>query len=158
MNCLGIARKVCLVSGSADSETKLNAFDNALIKAKIHNLNLMKVSSILAKDTEICEGFNGQIEEGSFVPGVISSITSKTQGERLISGVAAAKTNQDIGFIVELSEKGVSKTEMEKRLRNKLEIMARERNLQIAGKPHMAIAEHKVKMVGCALTVAVFVF
>ncbi len=39
--------KVSITSGRAEGPTKLNAFDNALLDAKIGDVNLIKVSSIL---------------------------------------------------------------------------------------------------------------
>ena len=45
--------KVSITSGRAEGPTKLNAFDNALLNAKIGDINLIKVSSILPSGTEV---------------------------------------------------------------------------------------------------------
>ncbi|HCI69580.1 MAG TPA: pyruvoyl-dependent arginine decarboxylase, partial [Balneola sp.] len=36
----------CLVSGAAEGNTRLNAFDNALLEAGVGDTNLMRMSSI----------------------------------------------------------------------------------------------------------------
>ena len=43
--------KVAITSGKAEGPSKLNAFDNALLDAGIGDVNLIKVSSILPKNT-----------------------------------------------------------------------------------------------------------
>jgi len=47
--------KVSITSGRSEGPTRLNAFDNALLDAGIGDVNLITVSSILPKDTEIVE-------------------------------------------------------------------------------------------------------
>ena len=46
MSLLKLKRAV-LVSADAEGGTKLNAFDNALLKAGIGNANLVKLSSVV---------------------------------------------------------------------------------------------------------------
>ena len=45
--------KIAIVSGKDEGPTKLNAFDNALSDAGIGDVNLIKVSSMLAGNAEI---------------------------------------------------------------------------------------------------------
>ncbi|MCX6801242.1 MAG: hypothetical protein NTZ73_03570 [Candidatus Diapherotrites archaeon] len=59
MNCLGISNKIAIVSGCGESDiSELNAFDNALINAGIHDCNLIPVSSIISKNTKIIKKFD----------------------------------------------------------------------------------------------------
>ncbi|MFA6420498.1 MAG: pyruvoyl-dependent arginine decarboxylase, partial [archaeon] len=54
MKCLGLTKKIAIVSGFGESDiSKVNAFDKALICARIHDCNLIKVSSILAKGVKV---------------------------------------------------------------------------------------------------------
>ena len=45
--------KIAIVSGKDEGPTKLNAFDNAQTDAGIGDVNLIKVSSMLAGDTKV---------------------------------------------------------------------------------------------------------
>ena len=47
--------KVSLTKGASEGPTKLNAFDNALLEAKIGNVNLIPVSSMLPPNTQLVE-------------------------------------------------------------------------------------------------------
>ena len=45
--------KIAIVSGKDEGPTRLNAFDNALTAAGIGDVNLIKVSSMLGKNTQV---------------------------------------------------------------------------------------------------------
>ena len=158
MNCLGIAKRVCLVSGDAECETKLSAFDKALIKAGIHDYNLIPVSSILAEDTKISHNFEGKIEKGSFVPCVLTSLHSNQKGDRLVSIIGCAKSVAGIGFVAELSEKNVLVSVLKERIRHKLWLFAKARKTRLEGKIHFTTATHTTKKCGCTIAAAIYVF
>ncbi len=158
MDCFGVARKVCLVSGKADCKTRISSFDAALMGAGIHDYNLIPVSSILAKGTEIVEGFNEDVEKGSFVPCVITYIHSDKEGQKTVSVLGAAMLKTGIGFVAELSEKNSSVEELKQRIERKFELIAKARNTELDGKIHFTSAEHIVKEWGCTVAAAVYVF
>ena len=62
--------KIAIVSGKDEGPTKLNAFDNALSDAGIGDVNLIKVSSMLAGNAEIVD--LPTLKAGSMVNCVLS--------------------------------------------------------------------------------------
>jgi len=154
MHCLGITKKIAIVSGFGESDkSEINAFDNALISAKIHDCNLIKVSSILAKETEIVKEF--EIEKGSFVPCVLSSSKTK-KGENTSSGVGIAFNNEGYGYVMEAQ--GETKQEVKEKLEKRIQEMAENRNQQTT-KTQLEIKESKTnKKYGCTLTAVIYLF
>ncbi len=155
-NCLGIAKKVAIVSGAAEGSTELNAFDNALIKAGIHDYNLIKVSSILAKGTKI-QKFSGEIEKGSFVPCVLAKIYGK-KGEKIIAGIATGFSEEGLGFVVEHTEINSDKKAVEQILLKKLKEMGKSRNVILKKEIKIKIIEHISKKKSIALVALVYIF
>ena len=90
--------KIAIVSGKDEGPTKLNAFDNALSDAGIGDVNLIKVSSMLAGNAEIVE--LPDLKAGSMVNCVLSEITSNVFGEEITAAVAVA-VGEELGCVVE---------------------------------------------------------
>ncbi len=90
--------KIAIVSGKDEGPTKLNAFDNALSDAGIGDVNLIKVSSMLAGNAEIVE--LPELKAGAMVNCVLSEITSDTFGEE-ITAVVAVAIGDELGCVVE---------------------------------------------------------
>jgi len=90
--------KVSITSGRAEGPTKLNAFDNALLDAKIGDVNLIKVSSILPSGTEILPV--PKFPAGDMVNCVLAYMSSNVEGD-LISAAVAVATSDDFGCVVE---------------------------------------------------------
>ncbi|MBC7327271.1 arginine decarboxylase, pyruvoyl-dependent [bacterium] len=142
---------VILSAGSAEGGSELNAFDNALLKAGIANLNLIRVSSILPPRAEITYEVPF-IEKGSLVPIVLAKITSCEVGE-VISAVVAVGVGEDFGVIMEHSMKG-SKEEAEREAKRKVEEAFKAREMALK-EVHIVSAEHKVEKLGCAIAAAI---
>lgn len=154
MHCLGVTNKVAIVKGFGESDSsKINAFDNALIDAKIHDCNLIKVSSILAKNTKIVK--ISSIEKGAFVPCVLSMIYSK-KGEKKVSGIGIAFNNQSYGFVMEASGNTNKKVNLD--LEKRIDEMAKNRNQKIIKKTLITKEGKTTKKYGCTLTAAVYLF
>lgn len=100
--------KIAIVSGKDEGPTKLNAFDNALSDAGIGDVNLIKVSSMLAGNAEINE--LPKLKAGTMVNCVLSTITSDTPGD-VITAVVAAAIGDELGCVVETT--GINKKENE---------------------------------------------
>ena len=100
--------KIAIVSGKDEGPTKLNAFDNALSDAGIGDVNLIKVSSMLGKNTAIEE--LPELKAGSMVNCVLSEITSDNPGDEITAVVAVAIGNK-LGCVVETT--GINKNEQE---------------------------------------------
>ena len=96
--------KIAIVTGHDEGPTKLNAFDNALSSAGIGDVNLIKVSSMLAADTEVCE--LPKLKAGAMVNCVLSEITSDTPGDEIIAVIAVA-IGEELGCVVETT--GINK-------------------------------------------------
>ena len=96
--------KIAIVTGHDEGPTKLNAFDNALMNAGIGDVNLIKVSSMLESNTEICE--LPKLKAGSMVNCVLSEITSDTPGDEIIAVIAVA-IGEELGCVVETT--GINK-------------------------------------------------
>ena len=94
--------KIAIVSGKDEGPTKLNAFDNALSDAKIGDVNLIKVSSMLGKETEIIE--LPDLIPGDMINCVLASVCSNIKGEK-ITAVIAVAIGQNLGCVIENSGK-----------------------------------------------------
>ena len=90
--------KIAIVCGKDEGPTKLNAFDNALSDAGIGDVNLIKVSSMLAGNAEICD--LPKLKAGSMVNCVLSEITSDNSGDEIMAVIAVAIGNE-LGCVVE---------------------------------------------------------
>ncbi|MDL2246744.1 arginine decarboxylase, pyruvoyl-dependent [Methanobrevibacter sp. OttesenSCG-928-K11] len=93
--------KIAIVSGKDEGPSKLNAFDNALLKAGIGDVNLITVSSMLKKETQVVE--LPELEKGSMVNCVLSTLTSDKKGEKITSSIAVA-IGENLGCVVENSK------------------------------------------------------
>ena len=96
--------RIAIVSGKDEGPTKLNAFDNALSKAGIGDVNLIKVSSMLSENAEICD--LPKLKPGAMVNCVLSRITSDNPGD-IITAVVAVAIGEELGCVVETT--GVNK-------------------------------------------------
>ena len=103
-----------LTSGIGRAPYQLNAFDRSLIDAGISNYNLVKVSSILPKQTIQSDMIH--LEEGSCLPTAFARIDSNIPGERLCSAVAVGipQDPNHIGVIMEYAAKNQTSAEAEK--------------------------------------------
>lgn len=90
--------KIAIVSGKSEGPTKLNAFDNALSDAGIGDVNLIKVSSMLSGNAEICE--LPKLKAGAMVNCVLSEVTSDNPGD-VITAVIAVAIGEKLGCVVE---------------------------------------------------------
>lgn len=142
-------KKFTLVAGSSEGETKLTAFDKALLNAGIGNINLIRVSSILPPGVEFVEKL--EIPPGSLTPTAYGFITSEVEGE-LIAAAIGTGIGDSFGIIMEFGGK-CTKDEALKRVAD----MVREafetrgiplRDIMVKG------VEHRVRKTGCVLAAA----
>ena len=90
--------KIAIVSGKDEGPTRLNAFDNALTDAGIGDVNLIKVSSMLGKNTRVKK--LPKLKAGAMVNCVLSSVTSSKPGDT-ITAVVAVAIGEKLGCVVE---------------------------------------------------------
>jgi arginine decarboxylase len=86
LTIFGLPDKYFLVSGFAEGESLLNAFDNALLSAGIGNTNLVRMSSILPPAATFVGTIN--IPAGSLVPVAYASEWSEEAGLEIAAAVA----------------------------------------------------------------------
>ncbi len=144
--------RIAIVSGSAEGPTELNAFDNALYEAEIGDVNLIKVSSMLEAGTKVEK--LPKLKAGSMVNCVLSSITSKTPGDRLVACVAVA-IGEELGCVIEKSGINEDIEELKEEAVKMVKYMMDRRNVEIK---ELIVEEdhHTVQDKGSAVAAVVY--
>ena len=153
MSLLKLKRAV-LVSADAEGGTKLNAFDNALLKAGIGNANLVKLSSVVPPDIEwLSEPPSFPL--GSVIFAVLSHIESDAHGKKISAAVGVGLCGStEGGLIYEFSGECDGEEAMET-VKRMVEEGFAVRNWKLS-ELKIAVAEHSVEKNGCALAGVVF--
>lgn len=120
--------KIAIVSGKDEGPTKLNAFDNALSKAGIGDVNLIKVSSMLAGNTKIQD--LPKLKAGAMVNCVLSEITSDNPGDE-ITAIIGVAIGEELGCAVETCGINKDADELTKEAENMVRYMMDKRNVEI---------------------------
>ena len=120
--------KIAIVSGKDEGPTKLNAFDNALSSAGIGDVNLIKVSSMLAGNTEIQN--LPKLKAGAMVNCVLSQVTSDNPGDE-ITAVIALAIGDKLGCVVETSAINKKTNEIIDEAEEMVKYMMRKREVDI---------------------------
>lgn len=139
-------KKYFLTAASAEGRSKLTAFDNALLKARVGNVNLIRVSSILPPEAELEEGL--EIPPGSLVPIAYGSIISDVPGETISAAVAVGLSHEGFGVIMEFSGKCPKDEAVE--IISDMVREAFETRQRPLVEIKVAAVEHKVEKLGCA--------
>jgi arginine decarboxylase len=142
--------KVCLVWGAAEGDSHLNAFDNALLKAGIGHLNLIRVTSIVPKGARIAP--LPEIETGSLTPCVYAKAVGDVPGETIAACIGAGVTDQG-GVLMEASGP-MTAAAIEEMVREMVDEGMRKRGFE-PYELHFATAEHTVERTGSAVAAAV---
>ena len=144
--------KIAIVSGKDEGPTELNAFDNALINAGIGDVNLIKVSSMLAENTEIVP--LSPLKAGSMVNCVLSTITSSNKGEK-ITAVIAVGLGDELGCVVEKTGINQNPEDMKDEAIFMVKYMMEKRNVEIN---ELVVEEvtHTVEEIGCVVSSVVY--
>jgi len=140
-------KKFFVTAGSSEGKNPLNAFDNALLKGRIGNLNLMRVTSILPPGVTYCPGM--EIPPGSLVPTAYGYIISDVPGELIAAAVGVGFSNDTFGVIMEYSGK-CSKEDATQAIERMLVEAFETRGMELKG-TKIAATEHHVEKIGCAL-------
>lgn len=139
-------KKFFITAASAEGHSKLTAFDNALLKAGIGNVNLLRVSSILPPGCEYDPEL--KISEGSLVPVAYGSIVSDVPGELIAAAVAVGFSENTFGVIMEYSGK-CTKEEAQVQIMKMVEEAFATRHMNLVNMKVEA-TEHRVEKMGCA--------
>jgi arginine decarboxylase len=138
-------------AGAAEGDTELNAFDNALLAAKVGNLNLIRVSSVLPQDALVLDE-PPRITPGALVPTVYSVHVSARPGETVAAAIGIGVAEGSHGMIYE--SHGRSRQEVESAVRKMIAEGFARRGLQLKEVIVRSI-EHKVERIGCAVAAVV---
>ncbi|RBQ24103.1 Pyruvoyl-dependent arginine decarboxylase [Candidatus Methanobinarius endosymbioticus] len=120
--------KIAIVSGKAEGPTKLNSFDNALLEAGIGDVNLIKVSSMLEKDTEL--ELLPELKPGTMVNCVLATLSSNKKGD-IISASVAIAIGDSLGCVVENSKINESPENVKKEAEEMVRYMMSKRGEKI---------------------------
>ena len=120
--------RIAIVSGNDEGPTKLNAFDNALTQAGIGDVNLIKVSSMLAGNAKIEK--LPKLKAGAMVNCVLSEVTSDNPGDE-ITAVIALAIGEKLGCVVETSGINKDNDELIKETEEMVRYMMEKRNVEI---------------------------
>lgn len=144
---LPLPTRYCLVAGSGEGYSCLNAFDAALLDAGIGNMNLLKVSSILPAGARQVSEI--QLRPGSLVPTAYAGFTSDVPGEVVSAAIAVGLGGRDeYGVIMELSgRRPARETEIE--IRKMVEEAFAKRGRQLV-EVQVKSVQHVVGKAGCA--------
>ncbi len=140
-------KKYFLTAAAAEGYSKLNAFDNALLKGRIGNVNLLRVSSILPPSAEYDPDL--ELPPGSLVPTAYGYIMSDVPGETIAAAVGVGLSKDTFGVIMEFSGK-CTKEEARQAIENMLKEAFEMRGMDLVDMK-IAAVEHKVENVGCCL-------
>ncbi|MDD4767910.1 MAG: arginine decarboxylase, pyruvoyl-dependent [Desulfotomaculaceae bacterium] len=140
-------KKFFITAGSAEGKNPLNAFDNALLKSRIGNLNLLRVTSILPPGVIYCPDL--EIPPGSLVPTAYGYIISDVPGQQISAAVGVGFSQDSFGIIMEFSG-NCSSADAERAIERMLQEAFAARNMELAG-TKIAATEHRVEKIACAL-------
>ncbi|MGE5553765.1 MAG: pyruvoyl-dependent arginine decarboxylase [Betaproteobacteria bacterium] len=137
-----------LVSGVAEGQTPLTAFDRALLAAGIGNLNLLKVSSILPPGAVYVSQLT--IPPGSLLPVAYAAMTSATPGDLIAAAVAVGRGDpEEYGVIMETSGH-FTRQEIEAHIKAMVEEAFATRQKCLV-RVEVAAVAHQVERLGCVL-------
>ncbi len=141
-----------ITQGTAEGDTKLNAFDNALVAARIGQFNLVKVTSVAPERASLCSE-PLMIEAGSVVPAVLSTAQSSQPGEVITASIAIGFGKDSHGMIMEHAGPGHPE-EMEPIVRRMVDESFARRGLTLE-KVVVRSSTHRVERIGAAVSAVV---
>ncbi len=142
---------VCLTSGSAEGGSELTAFDNALRKAGIGDVNLIRVSSIVPTGARIAP--LPDLPMGVLTPAAYAKAVSRVPGQRIAACVGVGWTPLG-GVLMEVDGLDQTIEEIQDRARAMVDEAMRARSLE-PYEFHVVTAEHTVESIGSAVAAAV---
>ncbi len=150
---LCIPKKFKIVAASAEGNYKLTAFDAALLKAGIGNVNLLRISSILPPGAEQDQSL--VLSPGALVPVAYASITGTEPGALIAAAAGIGFSADSFGVIMEFSG-FCSRQEARKKIEEMLAEAFALRQMSMV-KMLIESAEHKVIKTAAALAAVLMV-
>lgn len=96
----------CLVKGSAEGRTKLNAFDKALLEAGVGDTNLMRMSSIVPPAAGQISVNDLILPKGGLIPLAYATIDGTMPGRMISAAIAVGipEDDREPGVIMEFED------------------------------------------------------
>ena len=103
-----------LVTGSAEANTSLNAFDIALLQAGIGDTNLVRMSSILPPGAQHVSRL--ELPKGALVPVAYAALESEEKEDQIAAavGVGSPEDSLESGVIMEYKHHGAGQAAEDK--------------------------------------------
>jgi len=135
--------RINIVWGKSEGKTLLSAFDKALVKAGIHNFNLIPLSSVIPKNSVVneVEKYDLPKEIGDILYVVISSFSSNKPNTLISAGLGWVQTKHGGLFLESKGE--FSQKECEGELKVGLKEMLDARGWH--GEIKIRVISHRVK-------------
>lgn len=144
--------RIAIVSGKDEGPTKLNAFDNALTDAGIGDVNLIKVSSMLAGNAEVEDIV--PLKPGAMVNCVLSTLTSDKPDDVITAAVAVA-IGEELGCVVEAHGTNEDPETVKERAIYMVKYMMEKRNVKI-DELIVEYITHEVEEIGSVVASVVY--
>jgi arginine decarboxylase len=145
-------RFVCLASGAAEGDSELTAFDNALRKGGVGDVNLIRVSSIVPTGAQLAP--LPDLPYGALIPAAYAVQTSNVSGQVISACIGVGITPARGGVIMEAHGVNETAEQIEARCKLMVEEGMRNRGME-PYELHFATAEHRVERIGSAIAAAV---
>ena len=149
-----VPKEAALVAADADGPFELVAFDSALQKAGIAELNLVPVSSIWPIGCKIVK--MPKLEPGTMAPIIMAKISSSTLGQKIAAALGIAISRTSHGMVSEYHDVGVTQKMAARTAEAMVKYMMEKRGLEPT-KVISISAGHIVESHGAALAAVVFV-
>jgi arginine decarboxylase len=145
----------CLVKGSAEGRTRLNAFDKALLEAGVGDTNLMRMSSILPPAAEEISVNELVLPKGGLIPLAYAAFDGTTPGQMISAAVAVGipEDDREPGVIMEFEDHAPLKN-VEEIVRQMVVDGFEYRNRKLKEIKSLGV-EHKVERCGAVFAAAV---
>lgn len=147
---LPIPKKFFVTSGCAEGDSELTAFDGALLKAGIGNINLLKVSSILPPGAQFAPRL--ELPPGALVPTAYGAIVCTEPGTTIAAAIAVGLSESSFGIIMELVGK-LTRQEAEEKIQSMVQESFAMRKMELK-EIKISAVEHTVQKIGCAVAAA----
>ena len=148
--------EIKIVWGKSEGKTLISSFDKALLKAGIHNFNLIYLSSVIPQEAVVREvgTYKSDRKIGDILHVVISTIGSNTAGVQISAGLGWVKTEEG-GLLFESSGQ-FSPEECREEIKKGLTEMMSARGWH--GEIKMKVISHNIKKMANITVAAVYDF
>jgi len=146
--------EIKIVWGKSEGKTLLSSFDKALVKAGIHNFNLIPLSSVIPLGATVIEvgTYESSHKIGDILYVVIASFSSDKSNVQISAGLGWVQTEEGGLFLESKGE--FNRQECEEEIRKGLSEMMSARGW--TGEIKMKIVSHKVREIANVTVAAVY--